>query len=185
LIKIHLEAFVYEYTKIMSVLTQLCSSHGWRSCLLSRPYRSNSDIIVTLDHLNLVEEMHIFHMDPTLLNLKICNSTFIRLMLPNQSAKIIKIEVSLSNNVSLTFSLLSLLITSKHLISWNFISVKLNCQPLSWLPFSFWSLVLNLCILTINWQTNFQLLQFDPWFGLFQPLHSRVFFSLVLGFRFL
>ena len=68
------------------------------------------------------------------------------------------------------------------LIVCNLTPVKLNYQPLSWSPFSFWSLVLNLCILTLNWTTNFFiwsiwpliwsistpifmcLFQFDHWF---------------------
>ena len=51
--------------------------------------------------------------------------------------------------------------------------------------FSLWSLVLNLCILTLNSSTNFQFLQYDLWFGQFQSLCLRVFFNLVLGFGFL
>ena len=51
--------------------------------------------------------------------------------------------------------------------------------------FSLWSLVLNLCILTLNLSTNFQFLQYDLWFGQFQSLCLRVFFNLVLGFGFL
>jgi hypothetical protein len=51
--------------------------------------------------------------------------------------------------------------------------------------FSIWSLVSDLCNLTLNWSTNFQFLQFSPWFDQFQALYLRVFSSLVHGFRFL
>jgi hypothetical protein len=37
----------------------------------------------------------------------------------------------------------------------NCILVKFKCQPWSWPPFSLWSLVLNICILALNWSTNF------------------------------
>ena len=108
LIRTHLGAFVYEHMKRRSFLAQLCFDHGWLSCPLSSPRRSNSDVNVTQNHLKLVEGIHTFHLDPTLYNLEVYSSTFIRLKLPTWSAKIIKTEVSLSNNVSFTFSSLNL-----------------------------------------------------------------------------
>ena len=57
---------------------------------------------------SFAEVMHTFHLDLTLLNLKICNFIFIRLKLLILSAKIFKTEVSLPNDLSLTFSSLSL-----------------------------------------------------------------------------
>jgi hypothetical protein len=37
----------------------------------------------------------------------------------------------------------------------NCILAKFKCQPWSWPAFFLWFLVLNLCILIINWSTNF------------------------------
>jgi hypothetical protein len=135
-----------------------------------------------MKHIKLVEKIHIFYLDSTVYNLKIYSFTFICLKLSTQLIKIIKIEAILSKNMSLTFSLLSLndtlfrifnlgiknfhwvpvfsiflitlIIASKFLISQNFTLINLNYQPLSWPSFSFWSLVLNLCIwLSIDQQT--------------------------------
>jgi len=47
LIITYLGAFVYEHMKWRSILTLLCFSHNWLSCLFLWPCRSNSDIIVT------------------------------------------------------------------------------------------------------------------------------------------
>jgi len=52
----------------------------------------------------------------------------------------------------------------------NCIFAKIKCQPWRWPFFSFWSLVLNLCILTLNWSINFWFLHFSPWFGQFHSL---------------
>jgi hypothetical protein len=52
----------------------------------------------------------------------------------------------------------------------NCISAKFKCQPWRWPLFLFWSLVLNLCILTLNWSINFRFLHFSPWFGQFHFL---------------
>jgi hypothetical protein len=38
------------------------------------------------NHLKLVEELHAFRLDPTLLNLEVCSFTFIYLKVPNQLA---------------------------------------------------------------------------------------------------
>jgi len=67
----------------------------------------------------------------------------------------------------------------------NYIPAKLKWQPWSWLPFSLWYLVLNLCIFILNWTINFQFLQFSSLFCQFQSLYLRVFSSLVLSFGFL
>jgi hypothetical protein len=127
-----------------------------------------------MKRIKLVEKIHIFYLDSTIWNLKIYNFTFIRLKLSNELTRTVKIEAILSKNMWLTFSLLSLndtlfrvfnlgiknfdwvpvlliflitlIITSKLLISHNFTLINLNYQPLSWPSFSFWSLVLNLCI---------------------------------------
>jgi hypothetical protein len=135
-----------------------------------------------MKHIKLVKNIHTFYLDSTVCNLKIYSFIFIRLKLSTQLTKIVKIKATLSKNMSLTFSLLSLndmlfrvfnlgiknfdwvlvlliflitlIIASKLLISHNFTLINLNYQPLSWLSFSFWSLVLNLCIwLSIDQQT--------------------------------
>jgi len=103
---------VYEHTKRRSVLAQLSFSHSWLSYPFLRPRRINSEVIVIEDHLKLVEEIHNFHLDPTLCNLKVCSSTFICLKLLTQSAKNIKTEASLLNVVSIIFFSLSLKGTS-------------------------------------------------------------------------
>jgi hypothetical protein len=113
----------------------------------------------------LVKEIYTFYLDPTLCNLEVCSSTFIRLNLPTQLAKTVKIEASLSNDVSLTFSSLSLndvsfMVFNLGLTNFNWVHVlsisfncthnclqkfnfkhvthvKLNYQPLSWFFFHF------------------------------------------------
>jgi len=44
--------------------------------------------VKTDDHLNLVEEMHIFHLDPSLIHLEVSSSIFIRLKVPIDQLKI-------------------------------------------------------------------------------------------------
>jgi hypothetical protein len=70
------------------------------------------------------------------------------------------------------------------LILFNFTHEELQFKPQISVRFSLWSLVLDLCNLTLNWSINFQFLQFDPWFGQFQSLYLRAFSNLVLGFGF-
>jgi len=49
-----------------------------------------SNIIVAWDHLNLIEWVFTFHLDPFLLNLKVCSSTFIRSKVSTWSASNLK-----------------------------------------------------------------------------------------------
>ena len=55
----------------------------------------------------------------------------------------------------------------KILILCNYVHGKTLIQPRIYMPFSLWSLVLNLCNLTLNWPLNFQ---FHPWFQLIRSL---------------
>lgn len=55
-------------------------------------HQSNSDINITRDHLKLVEEKHIFRLDPSLFNLKVYSSTFICLKVPTRSAQNLKMQ---------------------------------------------------------------------------------------------
>jgi hypothetical protein len=138
----------------------------------------------------LLERKHTFHLNQILLNLKVCSSTFMYLKLPTRSAKAVKTEAtSIEQHVTHLFFSLNLndalfRVFDLRLINFNWATIlqiafnctfnclqtfnfflfhpaKLNCQLLSWLTFLFWSLVLNLCILTLNWPTNFQFLQFS------------------------
>ena len=94
------ESLVRTYEKLLSVntwkeswfFTQLCFNHGWLSCLFFRLCRSNYDIIVAQDYLKLVEGMHIFHLNPTLLNLEVCSSTSKHLKLSTQSVKTVRAD---------------------------------------------------------------------------------------------
>jgi hypothetical protein len=54
--------------------------------------RRNFDVNVIGDHLNLVEKMHTFCLDPSLLNLKVCSSTFICLKVSTRSAQNLKMQ---------------------------------------------------------------------------------------------
>jgi len=58
-------------------LNNECHSHRWLSYPFSKPRRSNSNVIILRDHLELIEGMHTFCLDQTLLNLKVCNFTLI------------------------------------------------------------------------------------------------------------
>jgi hypothetical protein len=61
-----------------------------------------------MKHIKLVKNIHTFYLDSTVCNLKIYSFIFIRLKLSTQLTKIVKIKATLSKNMSLTFSLLSL-----------------------------------------------------------------------------
>jgi hypothetical protein len=63
-----------------------CSCQGWLGWSLSWFRRSNSDVNVAWDHLDLVEGVHAFRSDPFLLDLEVCNSTFKCLKMPIQTA---------------------------------------------------------------------------------------------------
>jgi hypothetical protein len=177
----------------------MCFSHDWLSCSLPRSCQSNSNIIITWEHLKIVYRFHTFHWNPTLRNLKVYSSSFIHLKLPTQSIKTIKIKINLLN-VSLVFSSLSLhhlgfliwdsqilfesLFFQFLLISFNFTSTKLNCEPLRWPSFSFWLLVLSLYISTLNWLTTFNFFNLTPDLINFSPYIQALFsvWSLVLNF---
>jgi len=62
-------------------------SHRWLSYPLSRFCRSNSNVIVIEDYLKLVERVHTFCLDLTLLNLEVCSFTSICLKVLTQSAQ--------------------------------------------------------------------------------------------------
>jgi hypothetical protein len=184
-------------------------SHDWLSCSLPRSCQSNSNIIITWEHLKIVYRFHTFHLNPTLRNLKVYSSSFIHLKLLTQSAKTIKIKINLLN-VSLIFCSSSLrhlgfliwdsqilfeslffqfllikpIIISKLLISFNFNSTKLNYEPLRWPSFSFWLLVLSLYISTLNWLTIFNFFNLTPDLINFSPYIQALFsvWSLVLNF---
>jgi hypothetical protein len=57
----------------------------------------------------------------------------------------------------------------------NFTHEEFQFKPQISAHFSLWSLVLDLCNLTLNWLINFQFLQFDPWFVNSIPLYTRLF----------
>lgn len=61
------------------VLHNRYHSRGWLSWPLSRLRRGNSNVKIIGDQLKLVEKMYTFHLDPTLLNLKVISFTYIRL----------------------------------------------------------------------------------------------------------
>jgi hypothetical protein len=77
------------------------------------------------------------------------------------------------------------LIGFKLLILFNFTHEELQFKPQILAHFPLWSLISELCNLTLNWSINFQFLQFDPWFDQFQSLYLRVFSNLILDFGFL
>jgi hypothetical protein len=139
----------------------------------------------------------------------IYSSVFICLKLPTRSAKTVKTEVTLSNDVSLTFSSLSLndvlfMVFNLGLTNFNWVhvlSISFNCThnclqkfnfkqchscqtqlSASKLIFlSFWSLVMNLYILTLNWPTNFyffnlviDLVNFNPLVHVFCSVWSLI-----------
>jgi len=54
-------------------------NHQWLSYPLLKSYWNNFNVIVIYYHLKLVEGMHIFCLDQTLLDLEVCNFTFIYL----------------------------------------------------------------------------------------------------------
>jgi hypothetical protein len=98
----------------------------------------------------LVKEIYTFYLDQTLCNLEVCSSTFIRLNLLTQLAKTVKIEASLSNDVSLIFSSLSLNDTSFRVFNLG-------------LKFFDWVLVLPICFnYTHNCLQTFNFILFNP-----------------------
>jgi len=94
LIRTHWGAFMCEHMKRKSVFAQRFHYQGQLSCPLLRFRWSDYDVIITWYHQKLVEEMHTFHLDPTLHNLKVCSSIFICLMMLTWSAKTIETEMS-------------------------------------------------------------------------------------------
>jgi len=81
-------------------------SHRWLSYSLSKPCRRNSNVIVVDYHLKLVEGVHTFRLDPTMLNLEVCSFTFIHLKVPTQSAYYLSIQWWLIKDKMLLGSLL-------------------------------------------------------------------------------
>jgi hypothetical protein len=53
----------------------------------SRHRRSDSDVNIIRDHMKLVEKVHTFRLDPTLLNLEVCSFTFIHLKILTRLAQ--------------------------------------------------------------------------------------------------
>ena len=62
-------------------------SHRWLSYPLLRSCRSNCNVIVIEDHLKLVERVHIFCLDLTLLDLEVCSFTSICLKVLTRSSQ--------------------------------------------------------------------------------------------------
>jgi hypothetical protein len=78
---------VWTYEKRLMVLWNGYHNHWWLSYPLSRLHRSNSDVIIVEDHLKLVEGMHTFSLDLTLLDLEVCSFTSIFLKVSTRSAQ--------------------------------------------------------------------------------------------------
>jgi hypothetical protein len=93
LYKNHLRVFKCEHMKKLDgFCTNGYLSQGWLSWPFSRLCWRNSDVNVIRGHLNLVEQMHTFRLDPSLLYLEVCSSTFIRLNVPNRSTQNLKMQ---------------------------------------------------------------------------------------------
>jgi len=117
--------------------------------------------------------MHIFYLNPTLLNLKLCSSTFMHLKLSTQLVKIIKkTRAGRLNNVSLTFSSLSMNDAS-------FKVIDLGLANFNWAP---------ILSTSFNWTHNrlqtFNFIQFHQWQTHLSASKLAVFFILVLDFEF-
>jgi hypothetical protein len=63
------------------VLHNRYHSQGWLSWPISKLRWGNSNVNIIRDQLKLVEKMHTFRLDPTLLNLEVISFTFIRLQM--------------------------------------------------------------------------------------------------------
>jgi hypothetical protein len=123
--------------------------------------------------LKLVEEIHTFHLNPTLCNFKVYSFTFIHLKLLTRSAKTVKTEVSLPNDVSLTFSSLSLNDTS-------FRVFNLGLKNFNWVYILLISSnFIHNCIQTFNFT------QFQPCQTQLLAYKLTVFFVLVLDSAFM
>jgi len=73
--------------KRLVVLQNTYYNHWWLSQPLSSLRRSNFNVIVIEDYLKLVDEVHTFRLDPTLLDLEAYNFTIIRLKVSTWSTQ--------------------------------------------------------------------------------------------------
>jgi len=120
--------------------------------------------------------MHIFYLNPTLLNLKLCSSTFMQFEVVNSISqnykKKKKTRAGRLNNVSLTFSSLSMNDAS-------FKVIDLGLAIFNWAP---------ILSTSFNWTHNrlqtFNFIQFHQWQTHLSASKLVAFFILVLDLEF-
>jgi hypothetical protein len=145
----------------------------WLSCPLLRPCRSNYEVIIAWDHLNLVKGVYTFHLDPTLLNLEVCNSTFMCLKLPTRLAETVKTKMQADEWHAFTFFSLSLNDMSFRVFYSGF-------EKFDWVP---------ALLIAFNYTSNcfqiFNFMQFHSYQTQLSAPKLIVIFILVLGSKFM